>query len=923
MTPLPIDRRSFLIAGASALAWPAGGTAAESEPLAWPTLTAEHRPWTRWWWLGSAVDKPNLTRSLEEFQRAGIGGVEICPIYGAKGSEDKFIDFLTPKWMEMLAHTTKEGQQLGVGVDLTTGTGWPFGGPGVTTQDASARAVLKSYTVTEGKRLAEQLPEGKLSGLVAVSARDGQQLDLTAKVKDGKLDWAAPEGKWKLYAVVQQSPVMKVKRAAPGGVGNVLDPFSPTKLDRYLAGFDKAFADFKDPVPRAHFHDSYEYYDASWTDDLFDEFRKRRGYDLRTQLPALFGEGAADTVARVKCDYRETLSDLHREYLVRWTAWCHKRGGLSRNQAHGGPGNIIDAYAATDIPECEIYTHFAEKHRPFLKMASSAAHLTGRALVSAESFTWLGEHFQVPLSRVKTATDYLFLAGVNHIFFHGIPYSPKDAPWPGWQFYAAVNFGPHGGLWRDLPAFNAYVARCQSILQAGESANNVLLYVPFHDVWLSAEGLLKTFAMPGTWMEPFPVHATAMELENRGFTYDLVSDRFLMGAKFEKGGIVIGGSGYSVVVVPKCPVIPLATVKKLIELARAGATVIFLGSLPADVPGFGDLEKRRGELKELLKGIDLKPADRVLPPQDQYRQAKVGSGQILVGDSVHEMRPFYLTPEEELAKHGIRFVVRTHPGGLHYFMVNRGEKAIDGWVFLGLQAKSAVLLDPLSGASGKAALVRTNSTKYRVYLQLQPGESRILRTFTSEDVDAKPWRYTKSAGEPVAVTGTWKVDFVEGGPVLPAGFETKELASWTARDADAKRFAGTARYTIEFDRPAIDAADWVLDLGKVCESARVTVNGKSVGTLFCQPFQLSVGQFLKPGKNVLAVEVTNLAANRIADLDRRKVNWKYFYDANLASHPDAKRRGVLDASGWPAFDSGLIGPVHLIPVEEFNPTKSQ
>jgi len=907
VTPLPLDRRSFLIAGVSALAWPANSSAAELDPLAWPTITAENRPWTRWWWLGSAVDKPNLTRSLEEFQRAGIGGVEICPIYGAKGYEDKFIDFLSPQWVTMLAHTTAEGKRLGVGVDLTTGTGWPFGGPWVRAEDASARAALKSYDIAEGKGLAEPLPEGKLSVLVAVSA-DGQQLDLTIKVKNGKLDWTAPAGTWKLYAIAQRSPVMKVKRAAPGGVGNVLDPFSPAKLDRYLAKFDKALTDFKAPVPRAHFHDSYEYYNASWTDDLFNEFRKRRGYDLKTQLPALFGEGSVETVARVKCDYRETLSDLHREYLVRWADWCHTHGGLARNQAHGGPGNIIDAYAAADIPECEIYSHFAERHRPFLKMASSAAHLSGRSLASAESFTWLGEHFQVSLSQVKSAADYLFLAGVNHIFFHGIPYSPKDAPWPGWQFYAAVNFGPHGGLWRDLPAFNAYVARCQSILQSGQPANDVLLYFPFHDAWQSTDGLVKTFVQPGTWMEPFPVHATAMTLDERGYTYDLVSDRLLTGAKVENNALRLGGNTYRVIVVPKCRVIPAATVQNLIHLARTGASVIFLGELPTDVPGLGNLEKRRTELRDALKGIS---------PEGNPRRANVGRGAILIGDDVDVLLRAANTIREPVVDTGVRFVRRTHTAGYHYFFVNRGSKPVDGWVSLGTKAKSAVLLDPLaSDRVGKAALAHTDAGT-RVYLQLQPGESCILRTFTNQDVPGKSWRYAR-AGEPVAVAGTWKVEFIEGGPVLPAGFETKELASWTARDADAKRFAGTARYTIEFDRPAGDPLDWMLDLGKVCESARVTVNGKFVSTLFCRPFRCFIGEWLKPGRNTLVVEVTNLAANRIADLDRRKVNWKYFYDANLAIHPDAKRRDVLDASEWPLFDSGLIGPVRLIPLKEFD-----
>ena len=152
---------------------------------------------------------------------------------------------------------------------------------------------------------------------------------------------------------------------------------------------------------------------------------------------------------------------------------------------------------------------------------------------------------------------------------------------------------------------------------------------------------------------------------------------------------------------------------------------------------------------------------------------------------------------------------------------------------------------------------------------------------------------------------------------MPADIETKELASWTKiGDTEAKRFAGTARYSVEFERPAGTADDWLLDLGKVCETARVKVNGREVGALWCEPFQINVGPFLKPGKNTLEVEVTNLAANRIRDMDQRKVNWKYFYDANLASQ---RQRNGLDASVWPLRDSGLVGPVVLKPLKRIKP----
>ena len=415
--------------------------------------TAQTRPWTRWWWLGSAVDEANLTRQLELFRAAGIGGVEICPIYGIQGGEDRQIPFLSQRFMQVLGHTLGEGKRLGLGVDLTTGTGWPFGGPWVGDADASSRVELARREMKDGQRSAA-LPLGTPRYVVAISDA-GERVELTGRVgAEGRLDWSAP-GSFRVYAAVSQGPIQKVKRAAPGGEGNVVDPFSVASLGRYLRRFDEAFAGFGAGAPRSHFHDSYEYYGATFTPRVFEEFEARRGYDPRVQIAALVGDGDPDTVARVRSDYRATLGELHLDYVRHWVAWAHERGSLARNQAHGAPGDLVDLYAAADIPETEVFRKMDEAMIARLKLASSAAHVTGRQLASAEAFTWLGEHFQTPLSLVKRAADWLYLSGVNHLLFHGIPYSPLGEAWPGYQFYASVNFGPEGGLWRDLPALNA------------------------------------------------------------------------------------------------------------------------------------------------------------------------------------------------------------------------------------------------------------------------------------------------------------------------------------------------------------------------------------------------------------------------------------------------------------------------------------
>ena len=279
---------------------------------------------------------------------------------------------------------------------------------------------------------------------------------------------------------------------------------------------------------------------------------------------------------------------------------------------------------------------------------------------------------------------------------------------------------------------------------------------------------------------------------------------------------------------------------------------------------------------------------------------------------------------EPVVDAGIQLVRRKRPEGYDYFLVNRGSSALDKWVTFDTPAKSAVLMDPrISDRTGVAKvqhfdgkldkLLQLHKGTMEVYLQLQPGESCVLRTFTDKEVKGRPWQYLQSGGEAVSPNGTWHVRFTEGGPALPAAFESQKLVSWTTLgDAEAKRFAGTAVYTLEFDRPAGDAKQWQLDLGRVADSARVKLNGKSLGTLWCPPFKVNVGEDLRPGKNTLEVEVTNVAANRIADMDRRGVPWKIFRDANVLS----VNGGNLDASKWPIREAGLLGPVTLVPLRD-------
>ena len=912
-------------------------TAAADDSFAWPPITAQQKPWAFNWWMGSAVDKTNLTKELERYAAGGLGGIHIIPIYGAKGFEDKYINYLSPEWMDMMGWAVSEANRLGMGVDMTTGTGWCFGGPQVTDEDANASVVVKTYDLAAGEKLKQKFNRASTQALVAFSP-DGKSIELTDTISaGGEVDFSPPSGAWKVYAISQKPSGQKVKRPAPGGEGWMLNLIYPPAMDDFLKPYTAAFANYSGPKPRAQYHDSYEYR-SDWSPNFFAEFEKRRGYKLQTELPALFSKDDNDHANRVKCDYRQTVSEIMaEESLPKWVNWSHEHGFLTRDQAHGSPGNWLDLYATVDIPETEFFS----KHRNILvsKFASSAAHTKGGNLVSSESGTWLDEHFTETLAEVKYLMDDLFLAGINHVFYHGCCYSPDEAGWPGWHFYASTEMNPRNSIWRDAPAVNAYIARVQSVLQSGKSDNDILLYWPIEDFWMQpgSEMLPQLRVEAQGWFENQPIGKTAHELWNHGYAFDYVSDAQLKTAKVADGKIQMPGGNYKVIVVPECKYIPFETYQQFFALAAKGAKLFFVSGFPKQFPegvsGLKDFEKQAQELKNQLSKISQLPSgsgetiiDEVKPTIHwRSKTYKFSSGGRLTYGDLGELGG----SRETMLDDGLSFVRRSFDGGWNYFIANRTETNFDGWITLARPAKSVEILDPMTGNSGVSAQNQSG----QIHLQLAAGESLIVRAFDHVPlVFATPplWNYFQTNGQPVEITGQWNVKFLEGGPVLPADFQTANLDSWTTfPDTNTQAFAGMAKYEITFDAPPerglsqaaaaplatgalrveTTRAPYFLDLGDVRQSARVRVNGKDYGTLITPPFRVVVDN-LKPTGNTLEVEVTSVAANRIRDLDRRGVKWKTFRDINIV---DINYK-PFDASNWPLTDCGLLGPVTLTPV---------
>ena len=900
-------------------------SAVAAEPLAWPEITRECKPWAYNWWPGSAVDPQSISNEFRRYAEGGLGGVHIVPIYGVKGVENRYVDYLSPKWMELFACAVATAEGLGLGVDMTTGSGWCFGGPQVTPERGGWKLDVKVYETRGGEAFTNTLRRQALRGLQAIGS-DGVTVDLLPLVDArGRIDWKPQASGVKVVALfAEPAKGPAVKRASPGGKGLMINPFDSEAMTQFLAPFTKAFpADGKGPKPRAMYHDSYEYYGTAWSEGFLAAFERKRGYKLTDELAAFAGIGDAECASRVKADYRETLSDLMVEDVFPlWTAWCRERGIVTRNEAHGAPANLLDLYALADIPETEMFGHggadplvsrydadFGKADRnPFIsKMASSSAHVKGTKLASAEFGTWLAEHFHETPEEIKCLADLMFLSGINHLFYHGTCFSADDAVWPGWLFYASTEMNPRNPIWHDAPLLNGYITRTQAVLQTGKPSNDVLLYWPINDFWQEDGPYLRQLTVhDSVWMTNQPIGRTSASLWRLGIGFDYVSDRLLDRVHVADGKVVTAeGASYRVLMVPSSRLMPPATFEKLIEFAEAGANVIFCDQMPVDVPGWGGLAAKRAQFA-VTKA-------RVGPTKvgvSGVAKASAGKGTVYVGRGDEALRLCGVRRELAGVPEGVRFIRRQHEWGYHYLIVNHGTKPLDGWVKLAVSAASVVAMDALSGASGVAEsrVAAGGGTEVRLYLE--PAASILLRTFDKRVVEGPRCCFARPGEKRLEVEGPWQVSFVAGGPELPKAYEAATLASWTANgDSATARFGGTAVYRTAFEAPeACVGKPLILDLGRVEVSARVRLNGEQAGSALLTPYRVLLPHGLKDGKNELEVEVTNLGANRIRDLDMRQVPWRIFQDVNFV---DIRYKG-FDARQWPVQDSGLLGPVRFV-----------
>jgi hypothetical protein len=613
----------WALAAALALlcAAPAHAQSADGETM-WQAFLdppADARPMVRWWWFGPAVAEAEIDREIRAMKAGGFGGFEVQPVYplAPDGAPAGLVNlpYLSDPFLAALRHAGQTARAEGMRIDVTGGSGWPFGGPHVPVTQAAASIRMERRAA--GAML-PALGPGETLLAVTPSREPGERLVFIAG-RTGQL----------------------VKRAAIGAEGYVIDHIDPAAVANHLKAVGDRLLSAFDTPPDAFFSDSLEAYGSSWTGDLPAEFRRRRGYDLLEHLPALFLD--LRTSAAVRFDWARTLSELVDErYLAPIDAWAKAHGTKFRAQVYGFPPPTLSSNALVALPEGE-----GADWRSFTstRWATSAAHLYGKPVVSSEVWTWLHSPSwaATPLD-MKMEADRHFLQGVTQLVGHGWPYTPPGVAEPGWAFYAAAALNDHNPWYAAMPDVARYLARVSWLLRQGEPANQVAIYIPTEDAF--ADMRPERASVNEEMQQRVPAALIAQVLDS-GNGFDFI-DAQAIRAK---------GIRHQLLVLPPMTRIDDDAYRIIAKWVAEGGHIVAVGGLPSD--GGGLIDNTGDAVRALSKRLAGTPV---------VAQADLGAA---IARAIQ--------PEMQLAapNPAIGFVHRRTAAGDAYFLVNSGNTPVD------------------------------------------------------------------------------------------------------------------------------------------------------------------------------------------------------------------------------------------------------
>jgi hypothetical protein len=817
--------------------------------------------------------------------------------------------------LDDVAYAQAEGRKLGLRIDLTLCSGWPYGGPNTPLAEAITDIRVAQVPVPAGAasvampslREGESLIAADIADVVASSpapapapapaaggfaGRGGRGGGPAAANYDastakpltvsGNTAAVTPADKPRTALFfIQSHPRMQVKRAAVGAEGFVLDHFSHDAVSHYLQKVGTPLLGaFGSTPPYAIFSDSLEAGGSGWTPNLPAEFLKRRGYDLIPHLPELAAGGsvAADTVRH---DYGETLTDLVDEnYLTQLTNFAVAHHTKFRSQTYGEPAVDFSSQNIASLAEGE-----GPQWRAFstLRWATSANHVFNHVVTSGETFTWLHSPVfrAIPLD-MKAEADIDFIMGENQIMCHGWPYSAPDGevPEPGWSLYAAASFNNHNPWHPVMPAVTAYIGRMSYLLRQGKPANQVAVMMPTDDAWATfAPGRASVTAAMGRYVTP----AMMSTILSAGYNVDFIDAKAIN---------KVGLGAHQILILPNMQRIPVETLKKIAAYTKSGGKAIAVGHLPTLTPEGKPLGDAGGDTSEII----------LVPDETSLAQALQ-----------HAARPdFQISATDDASRNTIGFIRRRLANADIYLVVNTSNQPIDTNATFATTHKFAEEWDgdsaAVSAASATAQPIRLVAYGSRVFV------------FSDTPSAVKP---APAPSKQIAdLSSDWKVNFTG----LNKSVDEATPTDWIA-DPSTIHYSGEGIYTRDFTLTVAPTGPVFLEVdgGKpetvparathiaayydppVQAAALVTINGKTAGALWHPPYRLDVSKLLKPGVNHIEIDVYNTALNAWSALP------PHDYAPLIAKYGDKFQ--MQDLNLVAPVPSGLLGPIHLVTAE--------
>jgi alpha-L-rhamnosidase len=873
----------------------------------------DSKPMMRWWWFGPAVEKNELARELRAMKAGGIGGVELQPVYALElddpSTNFRNLPFLSKDFLSMVSFAAQTAHDLGMRLNLTLGSGWPYGGSSVPVSDAAGKLRIVAEPVQSS---ASSLPVPSIRNgekLLAVFLADGtpqkydaehaQQLPMsnglrlntpTVDVPSADVPIGGIDGPRVVLFFISSRTGQQVKRAAVGAEGFVLDHFSLQAIQNHLKTVaDPLIQACGTNIPYSVFSDSLEVYESDWTPNFLDEFRARRGYDLTPHLPELVA-GTTPQSADLRYDWGRTLAELIDEhYLSPLNTWAREHHTLFRSQSYGTPAVTLSSNALVDLPEGEG----SQWHGPFsyTRWATSASHIYGRPITSSETWTWLhSPSFSATPLDMKAEADTFFLQGINQLVGHGWPYSPPSAGDPGWSFYAAAVFNDHNPWWMVMPDVTSYLTRVSYLLRQGTPQNDIAVLLPEEDAQAQFRpGHVSVSDEMASLLGPDLVPA----ILDAGYNFDFIDSATIDKERFQQ----------SVLVMPPIERLPLATYRRIENFARHGGVLIAVKSLPSRASGRVEGPRDSAEVEKISRELS-DPA---------IKNVRVVASATEVGEAIRAMA---LKPDVELnpATPEVGFVRRSLMWANIYFLANTDNRPHSFDATFRGGAEGAEMWDPFTGR------IKVTESGKAIHFDLAPYESRVVVFNKHAGLAEKPIEAAQFA--PIDLSHDWKVTFDKTG----ATETMQSLRSWTDDEA-RKYYSGTATYERDVEVPDSVARAGVvfLDFGKgtpverttlhqagmrawydppLREAAVVYVNGKRAGAAWHPPYRIDVAPLLHPGMNELKIVVANTAINELAGRaapDYRLLNLRY-----------GEKFTPQDMDHLEPLPSGILGPLRLI-----------